>query len=323
MPLNPEGLPVLKAHQLEVESPHQRWLIESLWARRAVGLLGGPPKSCKSWLGLDMALSVASDTPCLGRFPVREPGAALVYLAEDHLVAVRSRIESLCRHRGLRISKLDLSVITASVLRLDLERDQRRLDVTLSDLRPRLLVLDPLVRMHRLDENSAGDVARLLGFLRHMQRRHQSAIVLVHHAGKKQRRLAGQNLRGSSDLHAFGDSNLYLARRRQGLTLTLEHRAAAAPQPFAVELVCRPGGSDAHLQVCSPPPGADSKPLIERAWKVLRTSERPLTRTALRSLLRVNNQRLGTTLDRLQRQGRILRTPKGWLAAPGAEPENS
>ena len=131
---------------MEVESLHQRWLIESLWARRAVGLLGGPPKSCKSWLGLDMALSVASDTPCLGRFPVREPGAALVYLAEDHLAAVRSRIESLCRHRGLTISKLDLYVVTASVLRLDLERDQRRLDLILSDLRPRLLVLDPLVR---------------------------------------------------------------------------------------------------------------------------------------------------------------------------------
>ena len=322
MPLNLEGLPFLKAHPLEVESPGRRWLIESLWARRAVGLLGGPPKSCKSWLGLDMALSVASDTPCRGRFPVREPGAALVYLAEDHLAAVRSRIESLCRHRGLRICKLDLCVITASVLRLDLERDQRRLDVTLSDLRPRLLVLDPLVRLHRLDENSAGDLARLLGFLRHMQRRHQTAIVLVHHAGKKQRLSAGQNLRGSSDLHAFGDSNLYLSRRQQGLTLTLEHRAAPDLEPLQVELVCHPHSADAHLQVCSSPPGSDSKPLTERAWKVLQTSERPLTCTALRSLLRVNNQRLGTALDHLQLQGRIFRTPKGWLAenAPQRRP---
>ena len=95
MPLNPEGLPVLKAHQLEVESPQRRWLIESLWARQAVGLLGGPPKCCKSWLGLDMALSVASATPCLGHFPVQQPGAALVYLAE-----VRATLEGSSAHRS-------------------------------------------------------------------------------------------------------------------------------------------------------------------------------------------------------------------------------
>ncbi len=323
MRLNPQRLPVVKAHQLEVESPQRRWLIESLWARQAVGLLGGPPKSCKSWLGLDMALSVASDTPCLGHFPVQQPGPALVYLAEDHLAAVRSRIEALCRHRGLSICKLDLSVITASVLRLDLDRDQQRLDATLEHLRPRLLVLDPLVRLHRLDENSAADVARLLGFLRQLQRRHRSAILLVHHAGKKQRLSAGQNLRGSSDLHAFGDSNLYLTQRRQGLTLSIEHRAAPAPQPLAIELVCPSGGSDPHLQVSTPAVGSDSKPLTERAWSVLQSSPRPLTRSALRGLLRVNNQHLGTALDRLQRQGRALRSPKGWLAASTGEPQKS
>lgn len=315
MRVDPERLPVSKAHELEVQPPEQRWLIDSLWTRQAVGLLGGPPKSCKSWLGLDMAVSVASGTPCLGRFAVSQPGSALVYLAEDHLSAVRSRLESLCRHRGLALSLLDLFVITASVLRLDLERDQSRLDATLSDLRPRLLLLDPLVRLHQLDENSAADVARLLGFLRHLQRRHRTAILLVHHAGKKQRLLAGQNLRGSSDLHAFGDSNLYLARRRQGLVLSTEHRSAPAPESLLVELVSGSHASNPHLEIRSPVSGSPSQPLTERAWRVLQNSEKPLTRTALRALLRVNNQRLGAALDRLQHQGRILRTPRGWLAS--------
>jgi hypothetical protein len=262
-----------------------------------------------------MALSVASATPCLGRFPVVEPGAALVYLAEDHLAAVRSRLDSLCRHRGLTLSQLDLFVITASALRLDLEQDQMRLDATLAQLRPRLLLLDPLVRLHQLDENSAADVARLLGFLRRLQRRHHTAVVLVHHAGKKQRRCAGQNLRGSSDLHAFGDSNIYLDRRRQGLTLTIEHRSAAAPEPQRIELVCPPGGADPHLQVSSSSPGSVCQPLTESACSLLQSSQKPLTRSALRDLLRVNNQRLGEALDQLLRQGRILHTPRGWLAA--------
>jgi RecA-family ATPase len=70
--------------------------------------------------------------------------------------------------------------------------------------------------LHRLDENSAADISQLLGFLRELQRTHDTAIVLVHHASKKHRAQPGQALRGSSDLHAFGDSNacLWRASRR-------------------------------------------------------------------------------------------------------------
>jgi hypothetical protein len=44
-----------------------RWLIDGLWSDAAVGVLGGEPKCCKSFLALDAAVSVASGTPRLGR----------------------------------------------------------------------------------------------------------------------------------------------------------------------------------------------------------------------------------------------------------------
>ncbi|MEO6777029.1 MAG: hypothetical protein ABI467_29130, partial [Kofleriaceae bacterium] len=37
---------------------------------------------------------------------------------------------------------------------------------TIDKLRPRLLILDPFVRLHRIDENLAGEVAPLLAYLR-------------------------------------------------------------------------------------------------------------------------------------------------------------
>ena len=79
-----------------------------IWTQQAVGIVGGVPKSCKSWLGLDLAVSVASSTPCLGCFAVDDPGTALVYLAEDALPLVRGRIADLCLHRGLALAALDL-----------------------------------------------------------------------------------------------------------------------------------------------------------------------------------------------------------------------
>jgi len=307
-------LPVVRAADLEEEPSERRWLLERLWGHAAVGVIGGAPKSCKSWLGLDLAVSVASASSCLGRFAAKEPGPSLVYLAEDALPAVRSRVEGLCRHRGLELRSLDLHVITAPSLRLDLAQDRERLALSLERLRPRLLLLDPLVRLHRLDENSASEISGLLGYLRELQRTFELAVVLVHHSSKKQGRLGGLALRGSSDIHAWTDSSAYLARQGERIVLTIEHRAAPAPPPLTLELVVAPGG--AHLRATDAGPPLPSAPsLAESVLGELRSATTPLGRGELRSRLRVNNQRLGDALAALEKQGAVHRSEDGWLAA--------
>ncbi len=319
MAVNLDTLPVQRAAELDVQPPEQTWLIQDLWGLAAVGIIGGAPKSCKSFLGLDMALSVASATPCLGRFTVQAQGPALVFLAEDSLPAVRARLEGLCAHRHLDIRGLNLYVITAPSLRLDQGRDQQLLETMLERLKPRMLLLDPLVRLHRLDENSAADISKLLGFLRDLQRTYDTAIVLVHHASKKHRAQPGQALRGSSDLHAFGDSNAYLARKHDRLILTSEHRAARAPDPITLELVSTDPGHHAHLEVRSGIAPDSSSSLAERALLVLQNATKPISRKALRDTLRVNNQRLGETLETLKQQGAVVHTDSGWIAVRAAQ----
>ena len=66
-----------------------------------MGVIGGAPKCSKTWLALDMSLSVATGTACLDRYEVPEPGPVLIYLAEDSLAIVRERVEGIARHRGL------------------------------------------------------------------------------------------------------------------------------------------------------------------------------------------------------------------------------
>jgi hypothetical protein len=325
MALTDTMLPVCRANSLQIQPAEQTWLIESLWAKSAVGIIGGPPKCCKSWLGLDMAVSVASGTPCLNRFPVKHKGSTLIFMAEDAIGAVRARIEALCACRHFDIERLELYVITASALRLDLDRDQRRLKHTLDNLRPRLLLLDPLVRLHRLDENSAADISNLLGYVREIQRAYDTAVVLVHHASKKHRAQPGQALRGSSDLHAFGDSNAYLARRNHRIMLTLEHRAAKPPEPFEMQLVSHSDGSATHLEIVSCIGENAAASLTERILVLLEHADKPLPGKIVREHLRVNNQRLVQTLDDLNKQGRIMRTPKGWISieTSSAEPHDT
>ncbi|MFL6603568.1 MAG: AAA family ATPase [Steroidobacteraceae bacterium] len=167
--------------------------------------------------------AVASGTPCLRHFPVPHPGRVLLYAAEDALHVVRRRIEGICAAAGCQLAKLDVQVITAQTLRLDLPADAEALERTVQQLKPRLLILDPFVRLHRIDENASGEVAPLLAYLRELQRRHSLSVLVVHHAKKSSGRIRdGQALRGSSEFHAWGDSNLYLRRSVNTLTLTIE-----------------------------------------------------------------------------------------------------
>ena len=103
-------------------------------------------------------------------------------------------------------------MITAPTMR-DLDADRRSLDETVAKLQPRPRVRDPFVRLHRIDENASGEVAPLLAYLRELQRRYGVAVVVVHHAKKGAGHIrAGQALRGSSEFHAWGDSNLEIVR---------------------------------------------------------------------------------------------------------------
>jgi RecA-family ATPase len=313
MPANADQvLPVLRVAEIPSDEIAERWLVEGLWCTNSVGVIGGAPKCAKTWLSLDMALSVATGTPCLGKYAVPEPGTVLVYLAEDALVVVRERIEGIAWHRGLDLDRVEVHVITAPVLRLDQERDRMRLWETTRRLRPRLLVLDPLVRLHGIDENRAGDVAELLAYFRSLQRELGLSVVLVHHTRKNAADgvAAGQGLRGSGDIHAFGDSNLYLQRTKDHLILSSEHRAARASAPVYLELVAADVRT-AHLEVIAELPNEMDRGLQERLLALLAGGQ-VLTRTSLRESLAVKNERLGEMLESLERAGQISHTPKGW-----------
>ena len=316
-----ERLRVVAAGDIAAEPGRTGWLVERLWAAQGVGVIGGAPKSCKTWLALDLAVSVASATPALGRFPVADTGPVLLYAAEDAPAHVQQRLDGVASARGLELRDLELRLILAPALRLDTARDRARLRTTLDEERPRLLILDPLVRLHQADENSAAEMSSFLGELRALQREYALAVLLVHHLRKNAPRAPdGQALRGSGDLHAWGDSNLYLRRRDTSLRLTVEHRSAPAPDPCHLELTLEPAP---HLRVIDADAPAHSEYIAnlgERVLAALATADKPLSRDALRELLRTRNATLGETLARLRTESRIVRAENGFVLRRDLQP---
>ena len=313
--MNP--LPVQRASQLSATGPQTQWLVEGLWSDQAVGILGGEPKCCKSFLALDVAVSVASGAACLRQFPVCRTGPVLLFPAEDSLAVVRQRLEGIAAAAQVPFDSLPVQVITAPTLRLDAPDDRARLRETLHQLRPRLLILDPLIRLHRVDENDASQIAGLLSYLRELQRQFELAVMLVHHARKdSQASRPGQALRGSSELHGWGDSNLYLRRRGTQLTLSTEHRAAPGQDHIPLQLT--PAGPALALSVVEsvatpalPPPTP-----TQRVRQALAGLSQPASLRRLRQLCGMRTTVLCSALGELSANGEVARQATGYQLKP-------
>jgi len=311
------GLPVKRACELTDEADVPQWLIEGLWADQAVGILGGEPKCCKSFLALEAAVSVASGSPCVRRFPVRRTGPVLLFPAEDALGVVHQRLQGICAAADVAIEDLPLFVITAPRLLLDLPQDRDRLRETVAGIRPVLLVLDPFIRLHRADENASKDIAPLLGYLRELQREFNTAVLLVHHVRKgSSKDRPGQALRGSSDMHGWGDSNLYLRRNHRHLLLSVEHRAAPSQNDIPVDLVA--DHDTLALSVLDEIPASEPQQTStpDRVIRSLAQAGQPLSSQQLRKLCRVRTATLCRVLADLRRQGHVIHGPNGYSLPP-------
>lgn len=306
-------LPVERASRLSTAGAQIQWLVEGLWSDQAVGILGGEPKCCKSFMALDVAVSVASGTACLRQFPVRRSGRVLIFPAEDSLAVVRQRLEGIAAAAQVRFDSLPVEVITAPSLRLDTPADRERLSNTVQELRPILLILDPMIRLHRVDENDASQIAGLLSYLRELQRKFQLAVILVHHARKDSNgSRPGQALRGSSELHGWGDSNLYMRRRGQQLTLSTEHRAA--PSQDHIPLQLSQAGEALSLTVLD---GSASEPKseptpVDRVRKALAQFKEPAPVQELRKLCGIRTAAVCAALEELSQSGEVIRNNRGY-----------
>jgi hypothetical protein len=185
--------------------------------------------------------------------------------------------------------------------------------ITVAALRPTLLILDPFVRLHRIDENASAEVAPLLAYLRDLQRHYQLAVVVVHHARKGAARVReGQALRGSSEFHAWGDSNLYLRRHQDQLTLSIEHRAA--PSRTGIPLSLRAHADALAREVFDRPVPAALPPSpsgADRVEHALAEATAPISLAVLRRACRIRRATLCAILATLAQAGRIRKTPDG------------
>ncbi|MCL4761292.1 MAG: AAA family ATPase [Burkholderiales bacterium] len=163
----------------------RRYLLRGLWPAGDYGVLAGEMKTQKTWIAGDMAVSVASGTPCLGAFPVDDPGPALMLAGEGGKANILRRLRAIAEARGLVADTLPITVCAraphlTSDVHLALVRAQ------IAATRPRLVTLDPLYLSARganlADLYAMGAV---LEALQHDCQRVGAALLVVTHHNRK------------------------------------------------------------------------------------------------------------------------------------------
>lgn len=238
----PEGSPMWASDLASVHIPRPRWLIDGIWTRGGCGFISGAPKSYKSWLAIDLAVSVASGSPLLGEHRVVAPGPVLYLQEEDSLATAVDRLDQVVEgrspdaHWGGVLSTDAESVMwePGSGLPIDI---QAHTGVVLSDPRwhawlaervrtygYHAVIIDTLTTtVGDVDLDKAVELqTRVLRPLRELAQMYDCAVIIVHHSRKNSggsRR--GSNMLGSVALHGWVDCALYLERDEESGEITV------------------------------------------------------------------------------------------------------
>jgi RecA-family ATPase len=244
------------------------WLIHGILPRRTFGVIGGEPESYKTWFALDAAVALATNSNVLG-FGVERLGTSLIYSPEGEGEALRRRLHALCVGRGVdyRIALQNIGVIRERVNISDLDNYQR-LAKTIIVTRPDLLILDPLVSIHRANENAAEEMQLILNSIRDLNIAHPNLTCMIVHHTKKVRdgESDGYALRGSSAVYGWEDTLITIRKLRMEdgrvpRSINVSHRDAISPGMRKFLLESSGGG-----MVLSAQGGGVSAPLRQRSF---------------------------------------------------------
>jgi len=215
-----------------------KWAIESILPEAGIGILAGPPAYGKSWMLLDLAIESARGGNWLGHFTTL-PGP-VIYIDEESAPALtKFRFKKLLAGKGLLNCNLNLHFGIGEGLRFDDDRSVRALRQSLASIRPQLVIVDALIRVHHCEENSASEMSRVFGVIKNLVRDFECAFLFADHQRKPGNVITSSDLlvRGSSDKVAAVDT--LLSMKRMDDEIIIEHAKSRYGHPvssFAIQI---------------------------------------------------------------------------------------
>ena len=231
--------------------PRPKWLVQDVWTQGGCGFISGAPKSYKSWMALDLAVSVATATPWLGTYEVKSERPVLYLQEEDDLRMVVDRLKSILegkapdRFWGGQVTYNGEDLVWTGPshdvpMAMHIQTGfiasdpswQTWLDEVIANNKFSLVIIDTLgTTAGNIDTDIHGELMnKLLKPLKILAQKHNTAVCLVHHNRKSAGMgRAGNDMLGSVALHAWVDNAVYARSREEDGTIIVERESKLAP----------------------------------------------------------------------------------------------
>lgn len=209
-----------------------------------LGLIVAPGGTGKTGFALDVAVSTAVGRPTAGGlFPEGAPGKVVFLAGEesDRLLAERLRsIVSTSEHASPHLHE-NLILLPMSGESCTLVSEGRP-TALYDELKAvcegaRLIIIDPVRRMHDGDENSSSDMTRFVVAMEQLARASGAAVLGIHHANRASSSDSGSQhaARGSSALVDGARWQLNLSRMDEKTASSMMVSEAERPHYVAVD----------------------------------------------------------------------------------------
>lgn len=216
------------------------WLVKNYFSENDLGVIFGESGSGKSFIGIDLGLSVAANKSWHGH-PVKS--GSVIYIAGEGNFGINKRIKAWSQHYGITLSNVPFFVSDRPAQFLN-EESAEEVCQAVDELAeqhgsPVLIVIDTLARnFGNGDENSTRDMSRFVSIIdENLRNKYKCSVLLIHHTGKA----TTDQARGAYALKAALDTEYRLDKNINGqriLTCTkMKDDEAPPPVAFALEQI--------------------------------------------------------------------------------------
>lgn len=179
-----------------------RWIVQEFWPAGEIGLFVGDGGTFKSSVALHVAAAIAGGQRVFNRYETTQRPVIIVS-AEDDQDTVMIRLSAFVRGHGWdrRTVLSNVHLMCTGEPSVSDPKWRAHLIAEADRLQPGFLLLDPWAELLGADENSNTEARPAIKYLRALARRNETAIGIVHHAGKAHAdRRTLDRIRGASAL---------------------------------------------------------------------------------------------------------------------------
>ena len=174
-------------------------------------LIAGAKKARKTFLAYNLGIALAAGGSFGGFIIPETKNRVLILSAEGGYYPNRERIQKMCyfvdAERGKNLD-ICLEICFDPRIKLEDDGDYSLLSSKIEKFKPTVVIIDPFVKFHQLEENDASDMGIILGRLRNLIEDYNISIILVHHLGKD----PNHGARGSSAILGEYDSCITISK---------------------------------------------------------------------------------------------------------------